>query len=107
MEDCEREMNFEKLLNRFKKLNPNLNINKKISNLQRDLKIIYNLYKEIHKGCGNINDKTKLKNHYNNKENENQIDYLQIFKMTFYNKKNFNFISLNTNNISPLFFRKG
>ena len=64
MENCERDMGFEKILSKLKELNPNININSNIPKLQTDLQIIYNIYNEIEKGRVNIDDKTKLKNHY-------------------------------------------
>ena len=104
MENCERDMGFEKILSKLKELNPNININSNIPKLQTDLQIIYNIYNEIEKGRVNIDDKTKIKNLFNNKENGIQIDYLLIAKMIFYNKKYFKFIPRKIQIISLLYF---
>ena len=104
MENCERDMGFEKILSKFKELNPNINIDSNITKLQTDLQIIYNIYNEIEKGRVNIDDKTKIKNLFNNKENGIQIDYLLIAKMIFYNKKYFKFIPRKIQIISLLYF---
>ena len=104
MENCEREMGFEKILSKFKELNPNININSNIPNLQTDLQIIYDIYNEIDNGRDNIDDKTKIKNLSNKKENGIQIDYLLIAKMIFYNKKYFKFIPRKIQIISLLYF---
>ena len=106
MKDCERERDFESIMSKIKELNPNAKINSKISKIQKELKIIFDIYNIIDKNGGNIDDKTKIKNLYNNKENENEneIDYFLIAKMIFYNKKHFNFIPRKIQIISLIFF---
>ena len=104
MEDWENEMDFEILMSKFNELNPSANIRRKISELKRDLQIIYNAYKEMQKNNSNIENKNELKNPYNKNENENQIDYLLIAKMIYYNKKYFNFIPRKIQIISLIYF---
>jgi len=104
MGDCENGMDFEDLMSKFNELNPNSNINRKISKLKRDLQIIYNAYEEMKKDNNNIENKNELNNTYNNNENENQIDYLLIAKMIYYNEKYFNFIPRKIQIISLIYF---
>ena len=105
MKDFEREMemDFEKLLTKFQELNPNTNILSKISKMKKDLQIIYDKYEEIKKDYDNID---ALNNPYDTNENENgnQIDYLLIAKMMYYNKKFFNFIPRKIQIISLIYF---
>ena len=100
MEDFQKEMDFDKLLEKFQELNPDTNISVKIPKLKEDIQIIFNEYEKI-ETCDDIIDEEKeLKNPYE----ENHIDYALIAKMIYYNKKCFGFIPRKIQILSLIYF---
>ena len=47
MEDSEKEMDFDNLLNKFKELNPDIDISINFPKLKKDIQKIYVIYEKI------------------------------------------------------------
>ena len=106
MEDHEREMNLDELLDKLQELNPNEDIPGKRAKIKKEIQIIYEIYEKINNSNDKIDDKNKLNNPYDNNlnPNQNQIDYVLIARMIYYNEKIFKFIPRKIQIISLLLF---
>ena len=111
MEDNEKEMDFDNLLNKFKELNPDIDISINFPELKKDIQKIYAIYEKIKYFFFHFdNDKEEHKNvntKTNTKEiniNNNQIDHLLIAKMICANEECFGFIPRKVQILSLIYF---
>ena len=104
MEFHEKEMDIDKLLERFQELNRNINISQHSSKLKKDIGIIFKEYQKIEEFYNNTDNKGKIYNPNEIIEDGNKLDHFLIAKMIYYNKKYFNFIPRKIQIISLIYF---
>ena len=103
MEDNEKEMDFEKLLNKFQELNPEKNISINFQKLKEDIQIIYDKYEKMKNSfCFSDEDKEEMKKSCG--LNINQIDHSLIAKMICSNEKYFGFVPRKVQILSLIYF---
>ena len=103
MEDSEREMDFDKLLRKFKDLNPEIDISKNFAKLKEDIGIIYGKYENM-KNSFFISDDDNRETKNSIEINNDQIDHLLIAKMIYSNEKYFGFVPRKVQILSLLYF---
>ena len=104
MSDFESEMNFDNVLNRLKKLNPDINISEKIPKFKQDIEFIFKEYEKIKDSYDYFDGDKAIKNPYDINKNQNEIDYSLIAEMIYFNKKCFGFIPRKIQILSLIYF---
>ena len=97
------EINFEKNLELFRNLNPELVNAEQLVKIKDDIEKIFNIYNKIR----NLNKVELIEtenNYYINDKNPNEIDYFLLAKMIHFNKKYFKFIPRKIQMLSVILF---